>query len=47
MDTIDKGSFDDTNKMFLPPKEFNFRIKSKDSDYYLIKTVHDLMEYVF
>ena len=29
MDTIKEGRFDDTNKMFVPPKNFDFIIKEK------------------
>jgi adenylylsulfate kinase len=32
MDTIKEGRFDDTNKMFEPPKEVNMRIESFDYD---------------
>lgn len=31
MDTIDQGRYDDTNKMFEPPKEYDFRIIEQDA----------------
>ena len=34
MDTIEKGRFEDTNKIFVPPKKFNFRIKEKNGEIY-------------
>lgn len=32
MDTIDSGRFDDTNKAFVPPDIYDFRITEKDAD---------------
>jgi len=32
MDTIDKGRFEDTNKAFVPPDVYDFRITEKDAD---------------
>lgn len=32
MDTIDKGRYDDTNKAFVPPEVYDFRITEKDAD---------------
>jgi adenylylsulfate kinase len=39
MDTIKEGRFDDTNKMFEPPKKYNFKVLFKESAMwaYLIK----------
>jgi adenylylsulfate kinase len=39
MDTIKEGRFDDTNKMFEPPKNYNFKVLFKESAMwaYLIK----------
>ena len=34
VDTINKGRFDDTNKMFEKPKKFDFRVTSKNSKYW-------------
>ena len=32
MDTIDKGRFEDTNKMFHPPELYDFRITEQDAE---------------
>lgn len=32
MDTIDSGRFEDTNKAFVPPEYYDFRITEKDAD---------------
>ena len=32
MDTIDAGRYEDTNKMFIPPDVYDFRINEKDSE---------------
>ena len=31
VDTIKKGRFEDTNKIFVPPIKYNFRVDTKDS----------------
>ena len=31
MDTIDKGRFDDTNKIFEKPENYDFRVTVKDA----------------
>jgi adenylylsulfate kinase len=32
MDTIDEGRFEDTNKMFVPPEVYDFRVTEKDAE---------------
>ena len=32
MDTIDQGRFDDTNKAFIPPKEYDFRVTEQNAE---------------
>ena len=32
MDTIKEGPYSDTNKMFQPPKNFDFRVTEKNAD---------------
>ena len=34
MDTIDKGRFEDTNKMFVKPEKFDFKVTSKDAEFW-------------
>lgn len=37
MDTIQRSRFEDTNDMFVPPKNFDYRIKEKDGESWSIK----------
>ena len=37
VDTIKKGRFEDTNKMFIEPEKFDFRVKEKNSEFWSIK----------
>ena len=32
MDTIDQGRFEDTNKAFIPPEQYDFRVTEKNAD---------------
>lgn len=32
VDTIDRGRYEDTNKAFIPPDQYDFRIPEKDAD---------------
>ena len=32
MDTIDKGRYEDTNKMFVKPKKFDFKVTTYDAE---------------
>ena len=34
MNTIDESRYEDTNKVFEPPKKFDVEAKSKNSNYY-------------
>ena len=34
VDTIEKGRFDDTNKMFVKPKKYDFRVTSKNAEFF-------------
>jgi adenylylsulfate kinase len=31
VDTISQGRFEDTNKMFVPPEKYNFRVTEQDA----------------
>ena len=42
MDTIEKGRFEDTNKIFVPPKKFNFRIKEKNGEIWAMKIEEEI-----
>ena len=43
IDTIKKGKFDDTNKMFVPPKKFDFRVTTKDAELWANKIADQLI----
>ena len=32
MNTIQSGRYEDTNKMFIPPSKFDFRVETKNAD---------------
>ena len=34
VNTINESIYEDTNKFFESPREFNFEVKHKNSDYY-------------
>ena len=42
MDTIDSGRFEDTNKMFVPPDNYDFRITEKNAE----KWVEFILEHI-
>ena len=42
MDTINAGRFDDTNKLFVPPKKYFFRVLTKNADYWTDKIVEKM-----
>ena len=42
MNTIDRGRFEDTNKLFEKPKRVNFEIKDFNYDH-IIKEIHGLL----
>ena len=34
VDTISKGRFEDTNKMFVKPEKFDFKVTTKDAEFW-------------
>jgi len=42
IDTIKKGRFDDTNKMFIRPQKFDFRVTSQDAELWASKIADQL-----
>ena len=44
MDTISKGRFEDTNKMFEKPKIYNFRVTEKNAENICKKIIEKLSE---
>ena len=42
MDTIKEGRFDDTNKMFVKPEKFDFKVTSMDAKVWAEKIYQEL-----
>ena len=42
VDTIEKGRFDDTNKLFQPPSKFNFKVTTQNAEMWSKKIFEDL-----
>ena len=42
VDTIKEGRFDDTNKMFVKPKKYNFHVTTQDAKNWAIKIYDDI-----
>ena len=42
VDTIQKGRFEDTNQMFVKPKNFDFHVTSKDAKKWAPKIVEEI-----
>ena len=45
VDTIDKGRFEDTNKMFVKPEKFDFRVTSQDAELWALQIADQIVEY--
>jgi len=45
VDTIKKGKYDDTNKMFVKPKKYNFRVESKNAELSAIQIADKIIPY--
>ena len=43
VDTIKEGRFDDTNKMFVKPETFNFKVTSKEAEFWAKKIADQLI----
>ena len=44
MDTIKEGRFEDTNKMFEPPKKYDFRVTHKEAEMWAFLIKSDIEE---
>ena len=42
VDTLKEGKYEDTNKLFVPPSKFNFKVTSQDSESWSKKIFEDL-----
>ena len=45
VDTIDKGRFEDTNKLFVKPKKFNFRVKTKNAELWAPQISNEIIKH--
>ena len=43
MDTIEEGRFDDTNKMFVKPEKYNFKVSTMDAKVWADKIYEDII----
>ena len=47
MDTIKQGRFEDTNKMFEEPTEYNTRVTSKDAEMWAFLVVQEIRDMIW
>ena len=47
MDTIEEGRFEDTNKMFEEPTEYNTRVTSKDAEMWAFLVVQEIRDLIW
>jgi len=45
VDTIKEGRFEDTNKVFVPPKNYNFKVTSQNSEVWAKKIAEHIKNY--
>ena len=45
VDTIDKGRFEDTNKLFVKPEKYDVRVTTQDADLWAIQIADKFIEY--
>ncbi len=45
VDTIKKGRFKNTNKVFVKPKKFNFRVTTKNAEIWALKIANKIIPY--
>ena len=45
IDTIDKGRFEDTNKIFVKPEKYDFHVTSKNARLWALQIADQIMEY--
>ena len=43
VDTINKGRFEDTNKMFVKPKKFDFKVTSQNAELWALQIAEQLI----
>ena len=45
VDTINKGRFEDTNKMFVKPEKYNFQITTQNAELWALQIADQIIEY--
>jgi len=45
VDTISKGRFEDTNKMFIKPEKFDFRVTTQNAEVWALQILDKFIEY--
>jgi len=45
LDTIQKGRFDDTNKMFVKPEKFDFKVTTKNAELWALQIADKIIPY--
>ncbi len=45
VDTIKKGRYEDTNKIFVAPKKYDFKVSTQDADLWSVKILDNLIKY--
>ena len=45
VDTIKEGRFEDTNKIFQPPEEYDFRVPTQNAELWTIRIADEIQEY--
>ena len=45
VDTINKGRFEDTNKMFVKPKKFDFKVTSQNAELWALQIADQIVQY--
>ena len=47
VDTIKEGRFEDTNKMFVPPQEYDFRVPTQNAELWCLRIADEIQEHVW
>jgi hypothetical protein len=47
IDTIKEGRFEDTNQMFVPPQEYDFRVPTQNAELWSLRIADEIQEYVW
>jgi len=45
VDTIEKGKYEDTNKLFVNPKKYNFKVTSQNAELWAFQIADQIVEY--